>query len=71
VSVTSGSAFDALFAEVELARDARLAEAANRAWRAMMLAPSLEICAALLRGESVDRLDAEWVARFGLRKAAA
>jgi hypothetical protein len=41
-------------------RDARL-------WRAMMLAPSVEVCEALLLGEAVplDRLDPEWVARFG------
>lgn len=34
-----------------------------------MLSPSLDICEALLRGESVpvDRLDPEWVDRFGLR----
>jgi hypothetical protein len=42
-------------------------ETANRIWRAMMLAPSLEVCEALLRGESVprDRLDREWSRRFG------
>ena len=35
----------------------------------MMLAPTLEVCVALLRGESVpiERLDAEWVKRFGLK----
>jgi hypothetical protein len=39
----------------------------NRVWRAMMLAPSAEICDALLSGESVpvDYLDPEWLARFG------
>jgi hypothetical protein len=42
---------------------------AGRGWKAMMLAPTLEICQALLRGESVpiDQLRPEWVARFGLR----
>jgi hypothetical protein len=42
---------------------------ASRLWRAFMLAPSLEVCAALLRGETVpvDRLDPAWVARFGRR----
>jgi hypothetical protein len=35
----------------------------------MMLAPSLAVGEALLRGESVplDRLDPEWVARLGRR----
>jgi hypothetical protein len=44
---------------------------AGRLWRAFMLAPSLEVCVALLRGESVpiDRLDAEWTRRFGRRPA--
>jgi hypothetical protein len=42
----------------------------GRIWRAMMLAPRLEVCEALLRGESVpvDRLDPEWVTRFGTRR---
>jgi hypothetical protein len=45
------------------------ARASRRLWKAIMLAPSLEICEALLRGESVplDRLNPEWVKRFGLR----
>ena len=40
-----------------------------RIWRAMMLAPSAEICDALLRGEAVpiSKLDPEWARRFGLR----
>ena len=44
-------------------------ERARRLFVAFMLAPSIEICEVLLRGESVpvDRLDAEWVARFGRR----
>ena len=42
-------------------------------WRAMMLAKDLETCRALLRGETVplERLDPEWVARFGLRSECA
>jgi hypothetical protein len=45
------------------------AEDARRGWRAMMLAPTIEICQALLRGESVpvDELRPEWVKRFGRR----
>jgi hypothetical protein len=45
------------------------AEWARACWQAMMLAPSLEVCAALLRGESVplNALDGEWAARFGKR----
>ena len=41
----------------------------TQTWVAMMLAPSLEVCEALLRGESVpvDRLDQEWVERLGRR----
>jgi hypothetical protein len=41
----------------------------SRVWRAMMLAPSVEVCEALLAGESVpaDRLDPEWSKRLGLR----
>lgn len=37
-------------------------------YAAIMLAPSLEVCEALLRGEHVpdDRLDPEWAARYGL-----
>jgi hypothetical protein len=44
---------------------------ADRTWLAMMLAPRVEICEALLRGEGVplDRLDPEWVARFGRRES--
>jgi hypothetical protein len=45
-------------------------KAANRMWRAITLAPTLDICQALLQGEHVplDRLDHEWVRRFGLRQ---
>jgi hypothetical protein len=41
-----------------------------RIWRAMMLAPTLEVCQALLRGESVpvEQLDVEWVSRFGTQR---
>lgn len=43
---------------------------AGRLWRAFMLAPSIEVCEALLRGESVpvSRLDPVWVRRFGLKR---
>ena len=39
-----------------------------RLWKAWMLSPSVEVCEALLRGESVpvDRLDHGWLRRFGL-----
>jgi len=38
-------------------------------WKALVLAPSVEICEALLAGEAVpiERLDPGWVRRFGLR----
>lgn len=41
----------------------------RRLTRAVLLAPSLEICEALLRGERVpvSRLDPRWVKRYGLR----
>jgi hypothetical protein len=63
-----GPAFEALLCELE--RDIRVAqeEANRRAWRAMMLSGGdIEVWIALLRGESVpvDRLDAEWLVRFG------
>jgi hypothetical protein len=43
---------------------------AAKLWRAFMLAPSIEVCEALLRGESVplDRLDPVWVRRFGMKR---
>jgi hypothetical protein len=52
--------------EYELARSE---EECRRGWQAMMLALTLELCCALLRGESVpiDKLCAEWVTRFGRR----
>jgi hypothetical protein len=42
----------------------------RRLWRAFMLAPTIEVCEALLRGEEVPlgQLDQEWVRRFGLRR---
>ena len=47
-------------------------EQSRRIWRAMMLSPTVEVCDALLRGESMpaEKLDASWVARFGLKAAA-
>jgi hypothetical protein len=41
----------------------------DRLWVAMMLAPNLTTCIALLRGETVPlaRLDQKWVQRLGLR----
>ena len=38
-------------------------------YAAIMLAPTLAICEALLRGEHVpvERLDPEWAERYGLR----
>jgi hypothetical protein len=45
-------------------------EFTQRVFVAMMLAPTIEICEALLRGERVpvDCLDPEWVQRFGWRQ---
>jgi hypothetical protein len=45
------------------------AEWAQDFWKALMLSPTIEICEALLDGESVpiDRLDPDWVRRFGLK----
>jgi hypothetical protein len=42
---------------------------ANRIWKALMLAPTVEVCRALLAGESVpiERLDPAAVARLGRR----
>jgi hypothetical protein len=44
-------------------------EETRRVWQAIVLAPRVEVCEALLRGERVplDQLDAEWVARLGRR----
>lgn len=43
-------------------------ERTNRLHRAIMLAPTLEICEALLRGEDVPRsqLDPDWATRYGV-----
>lgn len=43
---------------------------AGRLQRAFMLAPTVEICEALLLGERVplSQLDGEWVARYGLKR---
>jgi hypothetical protein len=40
----------------------------RRLWRAVVLAPSLEVCEALLRGQDVPRsqLDPLWARRLGL-----
>ena len=42
----------------------------QRFWKALMLAPDVETFEALLDGEPVpvDRLDPEWMARFGRRR---
>ncbi|MET0564486.1 MAG: hypothetical protein ABW114_13715 [Gaiellaceae bacterium] len=44
-------------------------EETRRVWSAMMIAPTLEVCDALLRGETVpiERLDPDWVRRFGIK----
>jgi hypothetical protein len=41
----------------------------NRIWRAMMLAPDIDVCLALLHGETVpmSRLNFVWIRRLGLR----
>lgn len=48
--------------------DARL----RRLWKAIMLAPDIRTCEALLRHEPVptNRLDPAWVHRFGRRESA-
>jgi hypothetical protein len=68
--VTFGPAFERLLSEIEREHEQRQREEANRGWRAMMLAPTLEIYRALLRGESVpvSALDPLWVRRFGVRQ---
>lgn len=50
--------------------DAHERAATARIWRAVMLSPTIEVCDALLRGERVpvERLDVEWVERFGRRR---
>lgn len=53
----------------EKVRALRREDPTTRTWRAMMLAPTLEVCRALLAGDKVplSTLDPEWVRRFGLR----
>lgn len=43
---------------------------ASRVFKALMLAPTIELGEALLRGERipVDKLRPEWVQRFGIRR---
>jgi len=66
-----------LLRETEVEREIREERDRNREavywarfWRGVMLAPRIEIAAALLRGESVpvEKLDSEWVRRFGQRQ---
>jgi hypothetical protein len=54
----------------ERERQSASRRSARRLWRALMLAPDLETLEALLAGEKVpvDRLDPEWVERFGRRE---
>lgn len=67
-----GPGFWALVDEILDERDRRRREHANVIWRAIMLAPTVELCEALLRGETVpiSMLDPVWVKRFGLKDAA-
>lgn len=43
----------------------------DRIWKAMMLAPTIYLCEALLNGEAVpaSQLDPVWLERFGMRQA--
>jgi hypothetical protein len=54
----------------ERERDSAARQAARRMWRALMVARDLETLEALLAGDRVplDRLDSEWVERFGRRE---
>ena len=58
-----------VMAEFDRARDRVRRDAANRIWKALVLSPTIAICRALLRGESVplERLDPAAVARLGRR----
>jgi hypothetical protein len=62
---------DPLALEKTLAEELRDPERREfrRFWKALMLATDVETLEALLLGESVpiDRLDPEWVVRFGWR----
>ena len=72
-SAWSGEAQDAFYTSVaelmERARERAEARAAGLLWRGMMLAPTLEVCKALLCGEAVPigTLDPDWVKRFGVK----
>ena len=60
-------------AEREIREEQERADQARywaRVWRAVMLSPRVEICEALLKGETVpiEKLDAGWVERFGRRE---
>jgi hypothetical protein len=58
-----------VMAEYDRAHDRRERERGNQIWKALALAPSVEVCCALLAGESVpvERLDPVGVARLGRR----
>lgn len=66
------AAVEQLCDEILARRDQRRRDQADRIYRAMMLAPRIEVCEALLRGESVPLkdLDPIWVERFGFKAAA-
>lgn len=74
MSPWSSEAQDAFYAEVDalMERARRRADARQpaRIWRAMMLAPTLDVCEALLRRETVpiERLHPDWVERFGVKR---
>jgi len=53
---------------VRIASESAERRASRRLWRAVVLAPDLETCEALLHDEAVplDRLDPEWARRFGV-----
>jgi hypothetical protein len=61
-----GPELERLLTKIDRDRD----DHANQLWRAMMLAPTLTICRALLAGETVDpsTLNQTWLLRFGRRK---
>ena len=60
---------DVILAYSAAMRQRREAERWRRVWRALVLAPDVEVFEALARGESVplSRLDPEAVERFGRR----
>jgi hypothetical protein len=61
-------AHEALELEEQMRR-LRAEDETTRIWRAVMLAPTLEVCRALLAGERVPltQLDPVWVRKFGIR----